>query len=111
MSDIDRNIILPEIPRRLLEEAPALRPVKVVESPLDAFLRNQRLAIAQAYDELAQKINELNETVSLLATGETYTATNVTVTRTFDANATSIDEIADVLGTLLQDLRAAGIIL
>jgi len=40
----------------------------------------------------------------------TYTETNVTTTRAYDANSTSIDEIADVLGTLIADLRALGAI-
>lgn len=39
-----------------------------------------------------------------------YTPTNVTTDRAYDANATTLDEIADVLGTLLQDLTLTGII-
>jgi hypothetical protein len=39
-----------------------------------------------------------------------YTPTNVTTDRSYDANLTSLDEIADVLGTLLQDLTLTGII-
>ena len=39
-----------------------------------------------------------------------YTATNVTTDRAFDANATTLDELADVLGTLIADLRAAKIV-
>lgn len=35
-----------------------------------------------------------------------YTPTNVTTDRTFDANATTIDELADVLATLIADLQA-----
>lgn len=41
---------------------------------------------------------------------ETYTETNVTPTRTYDADATSVDELADVLGSLIADLRAQGIV-
>lgn len=41
----------------------------------------------------------------------TYAATNVTTDRAFDANATTTDELADVLGTLLSDLRAYGLVL
>jgi hypothetical protein len=40
----------------------------------------------------------------------TYSETNVTTDRTFNANATSIDELADVVGTLIADLRNAGVI-
>lgn len=39
-----------------------------------------------------------------------YTPTNVTTDRTFDANATTLDEIADTLGTLIADLQAQGLI-
>ncbi len=39
-----------------------------------------------------------------------YTATNVTTDRTFDADSTSTAELADVLGTLIADLRNAGVI-
>ena len=39
-----------------------------------------------------------------------YKVSNVTVDRTYNANATSTAELADVLGTLIQDLRNAGII-
>lgn len=47
----------------------------------------------------------------LLATTTAWgTISNVTTDRTYDANATSIDELADVLGTLLSDLRTKGVI-
>ena len=42
--------------------------------------------------------------------GSAYTPTNVTTDRAYDANATSIDELADVLGTLIADLQTAGVI-
>lgn len=39
-----------------------------------------------------------------------YTPTNVTTDRAFDANATTTDELADVLGTLIADLQARGLL-
>ena len=42
---------------------------------------------------------------------ETYTISNVTTDRSYDANATTMDELADTLGTLIADLRAKGIVL
>jgi len=39
-----------------------------------------------------------------------YTATNVTTDRTYDANVTTLDEVADVLGTLIADLKARGVV-
>lgn len=40
----------------------------------------------------------------------TYTTANVTTDRSFDANATTLDELADVLGTLIEDLKTWGIL-
>ena len=40
----------------------------------------------------------------------TYAITNVSVDRAYDANATTTDELADTLGTLIADLRAQGIV-
>jgi hypothetical protein len=39
-----------------------------------------------------------------------YTTTNVSTDRSYDANATTTDELADVLGTLIADLKVAGIL-
>jgi hypothetical protein len=39
-----------------------------------------------------------------------YTPTNVTTDRAYDANATTIDELADVLGTLIADLQGLGLL-
>jgi hypothetical protein len=39
-----------------------------------------------------------------------YTLSGVTTDRAFDANATSLDEIADVLGTLIADLQSIGLV-
>jgi len=39
-----------------------------------------------------------------------YTPTNVSTDRSYDANSTTVDELADVLGTLIADLQAYGLI-
>lgn len=39
-----------------------------------------------------------------------YTPTNVTPDRAFDADSTTMDEMADVLGTLINDLQSIGLI-
>lgn len=39
-----------------------------------------------------------------------YSVSNVTTDRSYDANATTLDEVADVLGTLIQDLQAKGVL-
>ena len=43
-------------------------------------------------------------------TSQTYAATNVTPDRIFDANTVAIAELADIVGTLIVDLRARGIV-
>jgi hypothetical protein len=48
-------------------------------------------------------------TVGLAQTGYT-TFTNLVTDRTCDANATTVDELADILGTLIEDLKTKGII-
>lgn len=54
---------------------------------------------------------EVERTINgLLASVATYTATNVTTDRSFDADSTSTGELADVLGTLIADLRSKGFI-
>ena len=45
-----------------------------------------------------------------VALSAAYTPTNVTTDRAYDANSTSLDEIADVLGTLIADLQLQGLI-
>lgn len=48
-------------------------------------------------------------TPSATQTGYT-TFTNLTTDRTCDANSTSVEELADILGTLIEDLKTKGII-
>ena len=50
------------------------------------------------------------DTQYIAAQTASYSESNVTTDRTYDANSTSVDELADVLGTLIADLRARGII-
>lgn len=43
-------------------------------------------------------------------TGQAYTPSNVTPDRSYDADSTTLDELADILGTLIADLQSTGII-
>ncbi len=45
-----------------------------------------------------------------VGTPETYTPSNVSTDRSYDADATSVAELADVLGTLIADLQATGLV-
>jgi hypothetical protein len=44
------------------------------------------------------------------SSSDVYVPNNVTTVRTFDATLTSLDEIANVIGSLIQSLQGAGII-
>jgi hypothetical protein len=55
-----------------------------------------------------QKLGFFNKTPVVQPSA--YTPTNVSVDRTYDSNATSIDELADVLGTLIADLQSIGLV-
>lgn len=48
--------------------------------------------------------------VTPVARAAAYTPTNVTTDRSYDANSTTTDELADVLGTLIADLQAYGLL-
>ena len=41
---------------------------------------------------------------------EGWTTSNVTTDRTLNANSTTLDEVADVLCTLIEDLKAIGVL-
>lgn len=67
--------------------------------------------LKKRYDEL--KTERLNATYQLggfpLA-ADTYSVSNVTPTKTYNATSTSVDELASVLGTLIATLRTSGLI-
>jgi hypothetical protein len=49
-------------------------------------------------------------TPARVATGQTYTITNEVATRTLDADSTTLNELADVVGTLIEDLKTTAIL-
>ena len=44
------------------------------------------------------------------STSQTYAATNVTTDRAYDADTVLVAELADVVGTLIADLRTVGLV-
>lgn len=48
--------------------------------------------------------------VAPVARASAYTPSNVSTDRSYDADATTVDELADVLGTLIADLQAYGLL-
>ena len=59
---------------------------------------------------IAPSKNAVYDKIQTSLSSSAYTPTNVTTDRSYDANATSIDELADVLGTLISDLQGKGIL-
>jgi hypothetical protein len=60
------------------------------------------------FDEANTRIGFFGVTPAARATA--YTPTNVTTDRTYDADSTTIDELADILGTLIADLKLYGLL-
>lgn len=66
-------------------------------------------------DDLVAAINTLVQSIELrflvieeTITDQQYTTTNVTPDRSLDADTALLAEVADVLGTLIEDLKTAG---
>jgi len=55
---------------------------------------------------LELRLSEINSAAST----DPYLMTNVTTDRAMDADSTTLAEVADVLGTLITDLKAKGVI-
>jgi hypothetical protein len=68
---------------------------------------NQLVRIIQ---ELTQKVDELERRTDFNIENWRGGVTNVTIDRAYDANSTTLDEIADVLGTLINDLLEAEVL-
>ena len=61
--------------------------------------------LMQRMKGIERRLARLEQTV-VPRKGSTYTITNDTTDRTYDANATSTAELADVLATLIRDIAA-----
>lgn len=61
------------------------------------------LTIVQSIEDRLRRIEN-----SLTQKSAAYTPTNVTTDRAFDADTVAVAELADVVGTLIADLRALG---
>ncbi len=72
---------------------------------LPAFLLEQSKWLSNLALELMR-----HSDIQDLAIGQAYTPSNVTATRTYDADASSVAELADVMGTLIADMQEKGIL-
>lgn len=62
--------------------------------------------------EGVSRLNDLLEQLSNMRTllDTAYSVSNLTTDRTYDADSTSVAEVADVLGTLISDLERLNIL-
>ena len=72
---------------------------------IPAFLLDQSKWLANLAMEMMR-----HSDIQDRAAEQPYTPSNVTVTRTYDADATTVAEVGDVLGTLIADLKEKGIV-
>ena len=61
-------------------------------------------------NQLINQIEQNIATTNLAASSARYNMQNVTADRNMDADSTTLAEVADVLGTLINDLRDRGIV-
>lgn len=76
-----------------------MRPVKLGQPAGN----NDREWYRQALLEIERASQEETEAIA-----DDFTPTNVTTTRAFDADTVTTAQLADVLGTLIQDLQQRG---
>jgi len=84
------------------------RPTTAQFAGNDEMERFSRDLYARLAGEAAGPLAELTSTLQALRRAVSrYSATNVTTRRSFDADTVPVGELADVVGTLLADIRDA----
>lgn len=68
----------------------------------------ERIGVAVEADGSAVKLGFFGHVAA--AQPSAYSLSNVSIDRSYDANATTVDELADVLGTLIADLQSMGLV-
>lgn len=70
----------------------------------------QRYDLKQMWIDIGLALGIQASALSALLGSDPYTITNATPDRSYNANATTVDELADVVATLVSDLQAKGIL-
>jgi len=79
-----------------------MRPVHLGPVPTDPMKKLDWCVMA------IQQIARASQTHDPNVTADSFAVSNVTETRTLDADATTLAEVADVLCTFIQDLKRRG---
>lgn len=83
--------------------------LNVIEYDWDATAANRLLALGDGSIGVRLDANTMGVFgVTPVARTAAYTPTNVSADRSYDANSTTVDELADVLGTVIADLQSYG---
>jgi hypothetical protein len=80
-----------------------MRPV-ILGSPVGGTIEDKVEWLVRAM----YKIEVASQDIDALTIADNFTVTNLTEDRDFDADSTTLAEVADVLGTLLQDMKDRG---
>ena len=72
---------------------------------------NFTMAVSDSLTLVLKADNKWYETARMVNSVATYAATNVSADRAFDADTVAVAELADVVGTLIADLRLQGIVI
>jgi hypothetical protein len=76
----------------------------LIDAGGNAALKRWADDVTRALEEMQRKLDQMGNTAAYA------TFTNLTTDRTCDANATSTAELADILGTLIVDLKMIGVL-
>jgi hypothetical protein len=87
--------------------------VKVEQSPLKIDPQEVRKAVEKDFKALKDDLDKIKETLPMIGGSgvkglpnlESYSISNFTPTRQLDASSYSMDELANFIGTLIQDLK------
>lgn len=81
-----------------------MRPLNIGRPPRNGTVEQRLTFIENALMEISRASRDIDA----MRISDSFTPSNVTKTRTFDANSTTLAEIADVLGTLIEDMKTRG---
>ena len=76
----------------------------------DKIARPPRGTDIEDWQDWAEQVEAVINLLLANQSAGAYTPTNVTPDRAYNENATPVDELADVLGTLIADLQAIEVI-
>lgn len=78
------------------------------EVNLPALIGSDVEARLKRMEDFAVDTERVSRELDALQMADEYSVDNVTPTRTFDADTVTLAGLADVLGTLLQDMKSRG---